>query len=658
MHKQRFRPGQKVEHPSFGTGLVIEVKPGERFDVLEVAFPSGTRRLSSLTPQLEPAGGKPAAASARTPSPPPQRQISDDTPAAEEMNPPAVLQPEAPSIQFLDSSPALLALLEKGEFEAPGVFRLRLRAEELAREQGFHRLMCLPSLSGVDRFPHQEAAALRTLREMRGRAILADEVGLGKTIEAGMILKEYLVRGLVRRILVLCPASLLFQWQEEMSGKFGLHFEVQQTGQDWSDAPLLISSLERAKMPSRRDAVMESRYDLVAVDEAHRLRNQRTQSRQLVAELAPRHLLLLTATPVQNDLRELYNLVSLVRPGALGTWAGFRAQFMTRGDARMPTHPERLRSLLQSVMIRNTRASAGLTWSKRRVEIRTVRMGEAERAFYDEVGSYAFRTLQQAGTRAGGHLPMLVLEKELGSSVQAALRTLHVLARKTAAGTGELKKLTELAAEVKDQAKLTALLEILESDGAQVVVFTQFMATLEYLRAELEARGIPVEIFHGGLTERAKEDAITRFRDRVRVLLSTEAGGEGRNLQFCHRMVNYDLPWNPMRVEQRIGRIHRLGQEHDVEIYNLAAEDTIEGYVIETLYRKIRLFELVVGEVEDILSQLGDDPSIEDRVFRAWNSSERPEIRRKKFEQLAEEIAAAQRSYEQARELDAAILDD
>ena len=142
------------------------------------------------------------------------------------------------------------------------------------------------------------------------------------------------------------------------------------------------------------------------------------------------------------------------------------------------------------------------------------------------------------------------------------------------------------------------------------------------------------------------------------MLLSTEAGGEGRNLQFCHVLVNYDLPWNPMRVEQRIGRVHRLGQQHDVRVYNLAAEDTIEAYVLETLFRKIRLFELVVGEAENILSQLQDSTSFEDRVFWAWNSSNQSEARRRKFEQLADEIAAAQRRYDQIRSLDETILDD
>lgn len=659
MDKQRYRPGQKVEHPAFGTGLVVDVKPGDRFDVLEVVFPSGTRRLSSLTPQLAPAE---AGRRKEKPARPPEITAPSPQPAAEAgVSAPSPPHPAEPArVHYDEAAPGILERLRKRDFGPAGIFRLRLRAEELVREQGFQRLISLVELRDVEKFPHQEAACLRTLREMRGRVILADEVGLGKTIEAGIIMKEYLMRGLVRRVLILAPASLCLQWQEEMSRKFGLSFAIQATGSDWSEAPLLISSLERAKMPARRSAVMESRYDLVVVDEAHRLRNQRTLNRQLVAELAPRHLLLLTATPVQNDLRELYNLASLVRPGALGTWTGFKREFITRGDPRVPANPGKLRQLLRSVMLRSTRVSAGLQWSKRHVEVRFVRLSEPERELYDAVSDFAYRYLERSGGDHAEHLSLLVLEKEMGSSVQAAMRTLKALTRRARTETEnqELARLSDMAAAVGTQAKLGALDDILGADPSQVVIFTQFLATLEYLQAELRKRGIPVEVFHGGLTENAKEKAIVRFRDRARVLISTEAGGEGRNLQFCHVLVNYDLPWNPMRVEQRIGRVHRLGQKHDVMVYNLAAEDTIEAYVLETLYRKIRLFELVVGEMENILSQLQEGSSFEDRIFRAWNGSNRREVRRRKFEQLADEILAAQRNYEQIRELDASILDE
>jgi SNF2 family DNA or RNA helicase len=288
-----------------------------------------------------------------------------------------------------------------------------------------------------------------------------------------------------------------------------------------------------------------------------------------------------------------------------------------------------------------------------------VKLPPDERRVYDAVSDFAFRYLGRGGRARAEHLSLLVLQKEMGSSIQAALRTLKVLTRH-ARGEREARELGELhrlAALVRSQAKLDALVEILAEHDTKAVVFTQFTATLDFLAGELKARGVSVVTFHGGLTEKAKELAVARFRDHDRVLLSTEAGGEGRNLQFCHVLVNYDLPWNPMRVEQRIGRVHRLGQQHDVEVYNLAAEDTIEAYVLDTLYRKIRLFELVVGEVESILSQAQEPQTLELRVFEAWNGSDRAEVRRRSFEQLAEELAAAQRRYEQIRGLDESILD-
>ncbi|MBI5836625.1 MAG: DEAD/DEAH box helicase family protein [Candidatus Eisenbacteria bacterium] len=707
MTRPRFRAGQKVRHPVFGAGLVVEVKEGARFDVLEVVFPDGTRRLSSNTPQLEavrstrepratpggdasparpralPVAADPQAGSSGTPvntadapitgeavSAGDEDGLSPAGPGAPGSGPATAVGPGAEpaaaatssveGIVFDETAGEILDRLEKGVLDPPELFRLRLKAEELVREQGFDRLLSLPSLRDVERFPHQEQACLRVLREMRGRALLADEVGLGKTIEAGIVLREYLLRGLVRRVLILAPASLCLQWQEEMARKFDLAFEIQPPGRPWSTAPLLISSLERAKMPARRSAVTESLYDLVVVDEAHRLRNQRTLNRQLVAELAPRHLLLLTATPVQNDMRELYNLVSLVRPGALGTWRSFKKNYVTRGDPRTPAQPEQLRGLLGGVMVRSTRAGAGLQWSKRHVETRSVRLNPPERELYDAMGAFAVRNLG-SGSRGGAeHLSLLVLQKELGSSVQAAVKTLRVLTRHARGEREgrELGALYEMAAKVGPQAKLGALLEILEGSDEKAVVFTQFTATLDFLVSELRARGMRVAAFHGGLSEQAKEGAVSAFRGGDRVLVSTEAGGEGRNLQFCHVLVNYDLPWNPMRVEQRIGRVHRLGQTHDVRVYNLAAEDTIESAVLETLYRKIRLFELVVGEVENILSHIQEPHTLEDRVFRAWNASEGAEARRRRFEQLADELVAAQRRYEQIREMDESILDE
>src|SRR6185503_19474300 len=199
------------------------------------------------------------------------------------------------------------------------------------------------------------------------------------------------------------------------------------------------------------------------------------------------------------------------------------------------------------------------------------------------------------------------------------------------------KKLKGLAARAREASmmpsKVRSLSRCLASlKGEKAIIFTQFRATQETIVEALKEQGITPEVFHGELGWREKEEALDRFRQHAPVLVSTEAGGEGRNLQFCSIVINYDLPWNPMRVEQRIGRVHRLGQEHPVRVINFAARGTIESYVLEILDRKIRMFELVVGEMEEILGTWQPHGSFEDEVFRRWTESTNPRARRRKFD--------------------------
>ena len=204
--------------------------------------------------------------------------------------------------------------------------------------------------------------------------------------------------------------------------------------------------------------------------------------------------------------------------------------------------------------------------------------------------------------------------------------------------------------------KVDALVQLLGGLEDKAIVFTQFRASQEEIAAALTEAGISNEIFHGEQTWQEKEEALDRFRGPVPFLISTEAGGEGRNLQFAHIVVNYDLPWNPMRVEQRIGRVHRLGQEHDVQIYNLVARDTIESYVLEILEKKIRLFELVVGEVEEILGHWEPEGSFEDEVFKIWVASKDDETRSRNYAEFAARLAAARKRYQEEQELQKALL--
>ncbi len=210
---------------------------------------------------------------------------------------------------------------------------------------------------------------------------------------------------------------------------------------------------------------------------------------------------------------------------------------------------------------------------------------------------------------------------------------------------------------VTESRKRDALVSLIEALGEQAIVFTQFRATLAEIEHALRREGVPVAVFHGSLTAAEKDDAIRRFREGTRVLLSTEAGGEGRNLQFARNVINYDLPWNPMRLEQRIGRVYRLGQTRDVRVYNFAARDTVEGYVLELLTQKIRMFELVIGEMEMILGAIEHERSFDDLVFRIWATSRtRAEIDAR-FAALGGDMLSARRQYEGVKELDRTILD-
>ncbi len=253
---------------------------------------------------------------------------------------------------------------------------LRERFTHLGFAQGFDELLCLPHLIGVEPFRHQIETVRKVLKQFRGRVLLADEVGLGKTIEAGMVLKEYALRGMAERVLVLAPASLVGQWQEELQTKFGLSFATthdQTLRHDprafWGQKRI-VASISEARRREHSEHLLGNAFDLVIIDEAHHLRDRSSQSWKLVDALNKRFLLLLSATPVQNNLVELYNLMTLLKPGIFKTIEEFRAAYMTPGKPRQPANAERLRELMRTrcllLAFRDTAVSdekrEGLVW--------------------------------------------------------------------------------------------------------------------------------------------------------------------------------------------------------------------------------------------------------------------------------------------------------
>src|SRR5213083_3054768 len=274
------------------------------------------------------------------------------------------------SPEFSPSDPELLAIAFGSPGDGPRAWRLNGEAHRLSLVDGFDRLLAWPVLRGVTRYDHQERTALRVLREMRGRGILADEVGLGKTIEAGLILKEYAVRGLVQRALVLTPAALTDQWREEMETKFSLPFSVLRSVRDWDEKPFLIASMDTAKREPHRRAAQSRPWDLVIVDEAHRLKNRLSLNWRFVAGLSKKYMLLLTATPVQID-----------------TYDRFLERYVASADRRVPTHVSERRDRLRDVMVRNRRGIA-FTLPPRRVHSLPVRLSPRERRLYDDVTEF------------------------------------------------------------------------------------------------------------------------------------------------------------------------------------------------------------------------------------------------------------------------------
>jgi len=243
----------------------------------------------------------------------------------------------------------------------------------------------------------------------------------------------------------------------------------------------------------------------------------------------------------------------------------------------------------------------------------------------------------------------------LGSSSRAAAGTLGRLSRQPKLPSDkrdELAQLAQRAERLEESSKATRLLELLEEFDDKMVVFTQFRATQEMLDERLGAAGHEVALFHGGLSRMGKEAAVQRFQGPARVLLATESGSEGRNLQFAHGVCNFDLPWNPMKIEQRIGRLSRIGQTRDVHVFNLVAADTAEAAVLHLLEAKLSMFELVIGEIDMILGNLDDDREFEDVVVDLWADSDDTDEFGRRMEELGNRLVAAKEAYLEQRNHD------
>ncbi len=549
---------------------------------------------------------------------------------------------------------------------------LALEGWRLKLADQFDELLCLARTRDVRRLDHQVETVHRVLRTFCGRALLADEVGLGKTIEAGMLISEYLLRGMARTVLVVCPAALVGQWRAELADKFSIVAESTDEPRfrsnpevAWAadrDSQVVVASLQMARSSRHSELVRARRWDLVVVDEAHHLKNRSTAGYRLLDYLKSRFLLLLTATPVENDLEELYNLVTLLKPGQLATPAAFKRQFVEKGDPFSPRNRERLRQLLAEVMVRNTRALAGreIDLPPRFAQTVVIEPSPEEAALYESV----LGLVRSAAERGGrSRLSLRTLLEEAGSSAEAALETALRMERDERlepAGIAPMLEAARAATRARPR-KVEKLLELIRaldsfSPGSKAVVFTRFRATLEAVSAALSAEGVPHSRFHGGMSGPEKDQAVEELRNEVPVMLATDVGGEGRNLQFANVLVNYDLPWNPMKIEQRIGRLHRIGQVREVRVFSLCARGSAEERILDVLDRRIQLFELVIGEVDLILGRALDEKEFDARIYDIYERGRSEAEVAAGFEELADELAAARGQYENVKAFDEALF--
>ena len=586
--------------------------------------------------------------------------------------PPATPEPPAPepkpepprvAVEFLDRPAPAFDPCPPGTLAD---YFLRRRLLELKLAQNFEDLICLASLHGVDTYHYQQETVRKVLRHFKGRALLADEVGLGKTIEACLILKEYWTRGMAGRALVLTPPSLVSQWKGELIEKFGL---TPASADDsafrsdparfWQEEPLIVASIAMARLEPHAAALAGTAWDMVIVDEAHCLKNRSSANWKLVNSLNKKFILMLTATPVENNLVELYNLITVLKPGLLSTEGEFRKQFVVPGKPKSPRNPERLRSLLGEVMVRNTRSAVDVRLPHRIAASVVTPPSPAEAQLYQAVSDFVAQRHRNDDRRTTG-LTLHLLQRQAGSSPQALVRSLgRALAGERWTQPGdrrELERIQELASQLPSTGKSVQLGRMLAEGPGKTVVFTEFTPTLEHLADVCSRSSVRYALFRGDMSRADKDAAIAHFRDDADVLLSTGSGGEGRNLQFANTVVNFDLPWNPMRLEQRVGRVHRIGQTQEVFVFNFCQAGTIEEQLLRLLHDKINMFELVVGEVDAILGILDEGRDFSELVLDLWVSARESGRVDQAFDELADRLLEAKQQYSATKRLDATLF--
>lgn len=527
------------------------------------------------------------------------------------------------TVTFTDRS-GVKSKLRAHKFDDKKSFDICLNAFEVLskiRKQDLSVISSIRSNKKIELYDHQLFAALKVKNEFGGSAILADEVGLGKTIEAGIILKEFITSGIAKSVLILTPPSLVYQWQDELLIKFGLDFIKQFDDPRFVNAgshDMLIMSHSSAVFPKHSQLLKSRSWDMVIVDEAHSMKNANTKKHRLLNEISRKFTLFLSATPIQNNLEELYNLVELLRPATFGTLNQFKTKYAEDSQMRKLNSffREDLQKILSSLMIRTTRreVKSYIKFTNRIAKTEILKPSSVERELYDRITD----VVRYHYNKNYNLLHLMIIQRLISSSTESTKIALHKMKKSVMIEENEYNDLIKLADEIKIDTKAKILLDTINSSkNEKFLIFTEFYSTQDYLSTLLTANGYSVTIFNGKMNLSERENSINNFKTSSQIMISTSAGGEGQNFQFCNNVVNYDLPWNPMRVEQRVGRVHRIGQKNDVFIYNYAYEKTIDAYILELLYAKIKLFTMSIGDL-DLLFEDIDDKKSESMIFKEF----------------------------------------
>jgi superfamily II DNA or RNA helicase len=532
------------------------------------------------------------------------------------------------------------------------------------------------NVSQIDPLPHQiDAVYFHILKQPKIRFLLADDPGAGKTIMAGLLLKELKQRGLVNRVLIVIPGHLKDQWIREMKEKFGETFKVidravmeASWGRNvWLEENQVITSMDFAKQEDVMLSLAEAAWDLVIVDEAHKLaayeygtgKMTKTQRYKLGERLSKNSnfLLFLTAIPHRGDPSNFRLFLDLLEPG-----------FFATNEILMEATKNRENPLFLRRLKEDLKTFDGTPlFPPRKVKTIKYRLSPDEKRLYNAVTEYVEKyynkalEIKEERRRRNITFALLILQRRLASSVRAVRKSLErrkskleellkqgeliqevgyvseevledmpeierwereeeLLEKLTSSRTLEelkeeidkLEVLIQLAKEVEKkeiETKLNELRNVMETEklkerGEKLLIFTESKDTLDYLVEKFREWGFTVTYIHGGMNLDKRIQAEHEFREKAQIMVSTEAGGEGINLQFCWLMVNYDIPWNPNRLEQRMGRIHRYGQQYEVHIYNLVATDTKEGMILEKLLTKLEIIGEQVGKVFDVIGDV------------------------------------------------------